>query len=152
MNATEIANSVVVGILTIDDIEILAEGLAAPTVVRIRGNCLMALDPATSVADVTQQIGFGIIVVKSTVSSSEVGGPLAEENLDWMYWRTSQLQANSVITSTGVSADAGHVRFDFDIKAMRKIHKSSIHMIVENAGVSAAHVFVSAGWSVLFQE
>jgi len=151
-NSQEITNGTTVTQLSVTDAEIIAEGLAAPTVVRIRGSVLLTLDTATTGASETQGFAMGIIAVKSSVTGAEVGGPLTTPNLEWMYWRGSQLTANTVITSTGVSADAGHIRYDFDVKAMRKLHKSSIHMIVENAGQSDAHVFCAAHWSVLFQE
>ena len=149
---TEILNGVASGLLTVSDAEITGEGLAAPTLVRTRGNILMFLDSATTSANETQRLGVGIIVTKSGVTGAEVGGPIANPNIEWLYWSTFNLSARSVITSNGVTAPPGMLREQFDVKAMRKIHKSDVHLIVENPGDSDAHVFVGVSWSLLFQE
>ena len=151
-NSTELANATVLGLLGVSDAEMLAEALAAPTLVRIRGEYLFELDPATTSASETQIVTVGIIVTKTTVTALEAGGPATNPNLEWMYWKAHQLSAPSVITSSGVNVEGGIVRVDFDVKAMRKIHKSDVHMIVENSGPSDAHAFVAASWSLLFQE
>jgi len=150
--ATEILNATSTGVLEITDAEIIAEGLAAPTLVRIRGNMLFYMDNVTATVGLAQRVGMGIIVTKSTVSAAEVGNPATDSNLDWMYWRADNLKVGSDLTAAGVEQPPGMVRYDFDVKAMRKIHKSSVHMIVYNVGDSAAHVFVGGSWSCLFQE
>ncbi len=149
--STEFANGASAQLLGITDAEILAEALAAPTLVRVRGELLLTLDPATTSADEAQIVTLGIIVVPSTVVASEIGGPGSFPNLEWMWWNTVCLNAPTVITTSGVNVEAGFARVPFDVKAMRKIHKSAVRLIVELTG-GDAHVFVCGGWSCLFQE
>ena len=150
--STEVANATVLGMLGISDAEMLAEGLAAPTLVRIRGEYYLELDPATTSAFEVALVTVGIIVTKATVTALEVGGPATNPNLEWMYWKSHQLSAPSVVTQNGVNVFGGFLRVDFDVKAMRKIHKSDVHFIVENAGGGDAHVFFGAAWFCLFQD
>ncbi len=140
-----------VGIITLSDAEILAEALAAPTLVRVRGTVLAALDPATSSAGINQRIGIGIIVVPSGVTAVEVGGPIANPNINWMYWRVDTLIAPAP-GGADENVEAGFGRYVFDVKAMRKIHKSHVHLIAENPGETVAHVLTSVAASFLFQE
>ncbi len=152
LNSTEFANAATQNVFSITDAEILGEALAAPTLVRTRGDLLLELDPATTSAAESQRVVLGLIVVAASVVSTEVGGPLSFPNLNWMWWRTVSLSAQSVITSNGVQAAPGHERVSFDVKAMRKIHKSNVLMIAEVASSSDAHVFIGGGISCLFQE
>ncbi len=151
--ATTLSDNTVNGVMSVSDSEILAEGLAAPTLVRIRGTVLLTADFATAVASNIQRVGIGIIVVPSTVTAAEVGGPIAEPNLSWMYWTVRQIRVPDDITDPGLtSAPPGMDRFDFDVKAMRKIHKSTVHFIVEVENDSTVEIFTAVSWSLLFQE
>ena len=150
-SSTEIQDGVSVGLIELTDAEILAEGLAAPTLVRVRGNGMIRMDPATSQAGFVQRTAVGIIVTASSVTAAEVSGPLVTPNLNWLYWG-AWITASPSPTGSEEDVAPGFVRFDLDVKAMRKIHKSNVHVIVQNAGDSVAHVFVNLSLSFLFQE
>ena len=152
LTSTEFANAAVQNVLSIRDSEVTGEGLAAPTLVRIRGSVYAELDPATTSAFEAQQVAVGIIVVPDSVSSTEVAGPLTNSDLLWMWWKVIDLSAPGVITANGVNVFAGNMNVEFDVKAMRKWHKSSLLMIAEVAAGGDAHVFMTASWSCLFQE
>jgi len=138
---------------SVTDAEILAEGLAAPTLVRIRGEVFAHLDSVTASANETASLGIGIIVVPSTVSGSEVTGPITSPNLEWMYWRALGLQVPSGFpTVDSANIGPGIVRVDIDVKAMRKIHKSQVLVILENRGDATISIFARVALSYLFQE
>jgi len=145
----EVVDGATLGLMEITDAEILAEALASPTLVRVRGEIFIQVTPTTAGVSETTALGVGIIVVPSTVTAAEVSGPLAAPNLEWMYWTARRLTAPDVAP---VSVAPGFFRWDVDVKAMRKIHKSSVHLIVENSGDATMSIFASAALSFLFQE
>jgi len=138
-----------INLFSITDTEIVAEGMAAPTLVRTRGEYIISLVPATVTPGLVQRVGIGILVVPSTVAGTAIGGPLAVPNQEWLYW-----SAHALITPEEGSEDAapGFVRVPYDVKAMRKIHKSSVRFMVENKGDSVAEILVAMSASCLFQE
>ena len=139
----------VVDMGSITDVEITGEGLGAPTLVRTRGEYLIFADTATATPGLTQRVGVGIIVVPSSVTVAEVGGPLAAPNLEWLYWSCHVLR----VPEEGAEDVApGFVRVPYDVKAMRKIHKSSVRFIMENSGDSVLEVIGAISASCLFQE
>ena len=146
---TEVPNNSVLGLMEISDTKILAEALAAPTLVRVRGELFCSVDTVTVGVLETLRVGWGLIVVPSSVTALEVGGPLSSPNLEWMYWQGITLRAPDVAP---VLVEPGFLRIDVDVKAMRKIHKASVHLVVENLTLADGHVFCSAGLSFLFQE
>lgn len=93
------------------------------------------------------RLGVGIIVVPASVTAVEAGGPITSPDLEWMYWHVSLLSGGAQIGDV-----SGFVRFDVDVKAMRKIHKSNVHVIVENKADADGHLIISASLSFLFQE
>ncbi len=129
-----------------------ALGITDPTVVRIRANLKLNMDPATSQDGFAQRIGVGIIVLPSSVTPAEFGGPIGQPNEDWMYWMTQHLKSTASPASEEEGWGVGTWRVDIDVKAMRRLRgRHDLVMIAENAGDSVAHVFVGAAWSVLFQ-
>ncbi len=139
----------VVDMGSITDVEITGEALAAPTLVRIRGEYLIATVPATATAGLVNRLAVGIIVVPSSVTVAEIGGPAAAPNLEWMYWACHAFQ----VPEEGAEDVApGFVRVPFDVKAMRKIHKSSVRFIMENLGDSVLEFNGAMSKSCLFQE
>ena len=142
-----------VELLRVTDAEILAAGMHDPTVVRIRGSSLLRMDPATSADGVSQRIVMGVMVLPASVTFAEHSGPLSTPNDDWMYWNVVQLASPTLPAASEEEWGTGSWRVDFDVKVSRRLRgKSGVVLGVESAGDSAAHVFVSASWSVLLQE
>ena len=143
------SGTTVINLFSITDVEILAEGLAAPTLVRTRGEYIISIASATSTPGLVQRVGVGILVVPSTVAGTAIGGPIAAANQEWLYW-----SAHALITPSAGAEDVapGFVRVPYDVKAMRKIHKSSVRFMVENAGDSVAEINIAWSASCLFQE
>ena len=150
---TELAAGVTSQLISITDAELVALGMQSPTLVRIRGEIYVEVDSATAAVNETTTMGVGIIVVPSAITAAELGGPLTSPDQEWMYWVCRQLAVPGVITGGGgAQAAGGHTRWEVDVKAMRKLHKSTVFLAVENVGGAVVNVFASASLSFLFQE
>jgi len=150
---TETADSAVSSLLRISNAEMLAAGISDPTIVRIRGDVMFTMDPATSSDGSAQRVGFGIIVLPEAVTVAEYGGTGTNPNDDWLTWRTISLQSPTLPAASEQEWGVGTWRLEFDIKAMRRLQGSkALVAVAHNLGDSVAHVFVGAAWSVLFQE
>jgi len=147
--ATQVAPGSQIDFIEVTDGNVIAEAMSAPTLVRIRGDILLTADAGTAVPGENALVGVGVILVKSTVDGSEVGGPLTNPNLDWMYWRVLTL---AIGTTGSEEAPPGSVRLAIDVKAMRKWSKSKVLFIVQNLGTSVFDIFAGGGLSFLFQE
>ena len=151
---TVITDGVQASLLAISPTKYSAQGFGNPTVVRIRGNFVVSPDQTTMNAQgESQRLGFGIITVREGTSAN-VPGPLTEPNEAWMYWRVDSYTLQDDGSSGFDYAAAGVNRvIEFDVKAMRVLRgRDVLSMVVENAGDSDSHMFVSASWSVLLQE
>ncbi len=152
--ASEVLNtSGGVELLRISSAEYTAAGFGDPTVVRIRGSMLYVIDDSTAVDGSVQRLAMGIIVVPVSVTAAELQGPLGQPRLNWLYWSVHGLKATTLPAASEEAWGTGAWRFDFDVKAMRRLDgEKDVLMSVENPGDSAAHVFVTGSWSVLLQD
>ncbi len=108
----------------------------AETLMRLRGDVMISLDPAGATVGDTLVVGWGLI--RSASGSTDVGvSPLTEGGANWLAYGVATLSV-PVVTALGREGTT-LVRWDVDSKAMRKLRENeSIYMVFESADVVGA--------------
>jgi len=110
----------------------------AETLMRVRGDVCVSLDPATGVAGDVIVVGWGLIRAPS--GSSDVGvSPITEGGALWLAYGVATLVVEAT-ADRGVEGSSMK-RWDVDSKSMRKLRENeSIYVVFESANVNGAPV------------
>jgi len=129
----------------------IGEGAPNQTLLRTRGNILIAAEPDAA-TDFTI-VAFGLIVVQSAaanVGGVSVPGPINDIGADWLWHTFVPLDA---VTLTAGDPNARSVvhRVEIDAKAMRRVAADESVLLIGEANVAGmASIGVLAGMRTLF--
>ena len=127
---------------------VLFTGDRAETIQRVRGDILVWLDGASSVATDSVIVGMGLIVIPRTLTSAGVS-PITEPGGNWLYHKYIVL-ATEVAVTTARSLGS-YARVEIDNKSMRRFREDEIVVFtVETQNISGSpQVNVVAGIRIL---
>ena len=127
--------------------EAILENVPNPTIVRIRGEVLVAVSASGAAGAVSEAV-MGIKITTSSAfaaGGASVESPSTEIGGDWIWWHTAPLRNDAAFTA-GNDEGLLWARVPIDSKAMRKVKVNEVLIfVVHNVAIASTHSQVISG-------
>ena len=118
-----------------DSVRTVGDFTQAETLIRIRGEVLVWLDPATSEVGDALEVAWGVLRAPTGILSEVGVNPIQDGGAPWVAYGVATL-ASEIANFVGVNEGSLMKRFEVDNKAMRKLRDAeTLYFVLRTSSI-----------------